>query len=126
MNDRTKVVLLVGHCAPDAWALASAVKSVLTNVDVRLIEDDESLRDSIADADLLLVNRVLEGGFDREAGIELIRELAAQSAGPSTMLISNYADAQADALAAGARPGFGKRQMYDPAARDRILQAVGA
>ena len=42
------------------------------------------------------------------------------------MLVSNFEDAQAEAEAAGALPGFGKTQMYDPRTRERILGAVGA
>jgi hypothetical protein len=126
MTDQSKIILLVGHCGPDAWALASAVKSALAGAEVRMVTDDESLLASIDAADLLLVNRVLDGDFASDAGIDLIREFASRPTAPPVMLISNFPEAQADALAAGAKPGFGKRQIYDPATRDRILEAVGA
>jgi hypothetical protein len=63
---------------------------------------------------------------------------AATRAGPIPVLISNYPEAQAAAIAAGARPGFGKQSLYaeetkvaiksafDAAStqRDRVMQAT--
>lgn len=125
MNEKP-IVLLVGHCGPDAWALKSAVQSALPDADVRQVDDESSLTDMLGAASLLLVNRVLDGVFTAEGGIELIRSLAGTGDPPKMMLVSNYEDAQADAQAAGAHPGFGKTQLYDPATRDRLVQAIGA
>lgn len=61
--------------------------------------------------DLVLVNRILDA--DGDEGIELVRRLRAGVDGPPVMLVSNLADAQAAAVAAGAVPGFGKAQLAD-------------
>jgi hypothetical protein len=61
--------------------------------------------------DLVLVNRVFDANGD--SGLKLIKQLKGDSNLKVTpvMLISNYPDAQADAQAAGALPGFGKEQI---------------
>jgi hypothetical protein len=40
------------------------------------------------------------------------------------MLVSNYGDAQADAVAIGALRGFGKVELRDPATRDRLAEVL--
>ena len=40
------------------------------------------------------------------------------------MLVSNYADAQKQAVAAGARPGFGKAELNSSKAVDAIAAAL--
>ena len=82
----------------------------------------------IADANtLLLVNRVLDGRFDvGGSGIALIESIARQDDASPTMLVSNYEDAQQQAEAAGAFPGFGKSQIADQAVRDRVADAINA
>ena len=40
------------------------------------------------------------------------------------MLISNLADAQAEAVAAGAQTGFGKSQLRDQATEQLLRQAM--
>jgi CheY-like chemotaxis protein len=72
---------------------------------------------------VLLVNRVLDGDFHASGGVDLIRQLAQQPDPPTLLLISDYADAQEQAQAAGARPGFGKSQVGQPQAADRLRQA---
>jgi len=61
--------------------------------------------------DLVLVNRVLDA--DGTSGVELIRAIKAEPelAGVPVMLVSNYEDAQVEAKAAGALPGFGKTDL---------------
>jgi hypothetical protein len=78
-------------------------------------------------ADLLLVNRALDGDFAEPDGIALIRRLAASREGPAPalMLISNYPEAQAQAVAAGAVAGFGKKELNTPRAAGCLRAAVG-
>lgn len=123
-SDRAMVVL-VGHCGPDAWALKSAVRSALGTVEFRDIGEHKMLAEAMEGAHLVLINRVLGGGFHVESGIELIRSLAQSRGAPPMMLVSNFEDAQAEAEAAGALPGFGKTQLYDARTRERIEAAVG-
>ena len=60
---------------------------------------------------LVLVNRVFDA--DGDSGVDFIRKLKADAALAATpvMLVSNYADAQKEAVAAGAEPGFGKSSL---------------
>ena len=58
--------------------------------------------------DLVLVNRV--GDADGASGLDLIRSLRAETTVP-VMLVSNYPDAQAQAVSLGALRGFGKADL---------------
>lgn len=118
------VIVLVGHCGPDSYALRSAVGRAVPGAQIVAADDGDTLAQHLPKADLLLVNRLLEGGaFETHSGIELIAGLTATSA-IRCMLISNLADAQAEAEAAGALPGFGKAEMYSDEARERIRTAL--
>lgn len=127
MAERTKKIVLVGHCGPDASMLRSAVRGAVGDVLFESANDDASLSRAVEGADLALVNRVLEGSFSAADGIELIGQLAARRTGgtPSLMLVSNFEDAQARAVQAGAAPGFGKLAMYNDAAKERLRRALG-
>lgn len=121
-------VALVGHCGPDAYALRAAVRRIFPKGVVEMIDDGASLEAEIPLADVLLVNRVLDGDFESDSGIDLIRRLAARPPGerPSLLLVSNFPEAQAEARLAGAEPGFGKKQMYSAEMRKNMEAAVAA
>jgi DNA-binding NtrC family response regulator len=55
--------------------------------------------------DLVLVNRVFDAGGE---GLKFIEALKKSGNGVPVMLVSDYADAQAAAVAQGAVMGFGK------------------
>jgi CheY-like chemotaxis protein len=76
--------------------------------------------------DLVLVNRVFDANGD--SGLKFIKLLKATPATKDipVMLISNYADAQADAEAAGALPGFGKKQIGQPQLIDHCKRFLGS
>jgi hypothetical protein len=121
---KMRTIILVGHCGPDVHLLKSAVSRAVPGARIIAANDAESLaRAELADA-LLLVNRVLDGGFADDRGIELIRDIHQRPGAPKTMLISNYKDAQADAVAAGALPGFGKTQLHDLITTQRLREAA--
>ena len=124
MND-APTVLLVGHCIPDNFLLKRAVVKALPDASIAKINSTKKLDEALPDADLLLVNRVLDGRFDTRSGIELIETLAAADDPPVAILISNHADAQTQAVAAGARPGFGKSDLYAGATAEILRDAVG-
>lgn len=115
-------VLLVGHCVPDAYALKSAVRRALGEPEIFAVDSDAELARRLAGANLLLVNRVLDGNFPDDTGIELVGRLAAS--GVPAMLISNFPEAQSAAVAAGARPGFGKKDMNSERAAALLREAV--
>lgn len=105
-------VLLVGHCGPDASYLRMAVTSAIRGAKVIFASDDRELQAALHDGvDLVLFNRELDGIFTHYTGVDQIRALKKTHPQIKTMLVSNYPDAQADAVAVGALPGFGKRQL---------------
>lgn len=120
-------VLLVGHCVPDAYMLRNAVERFVPGAVVTNVNQQADLERELPDADLLLVNRMLDGYFHHSLGQVLIRSLAPNASFAGSMiLISNLDDAQADAQAAGAMPGFGKANLYEDTTRDRLLSALDA
>lgn len=118
-------VALVGHCGFDSGSLSRFAKDFAPEAEVVRVNDQKSL-DKIADAEtLLLVNRVLDGRFNAGgSGIALIKAIAGEADAGPTMLVSNYEDAQEEAVAAGALPGFGKSQVGDPTTKQRIVEAL--
>ena len=123
MTDRQRI-LLVGHCGPDSYMLRSAVSGVAPGAAVDFIHDAAALDKALPTASLLLVNRVLDGDFAGGSGIELIRSLTADGSKVPMMLVSNFPQAQAEAEAAGALPGFGKSAAYADETRRRIAYAL--
>lgn len=120
----TPLVLLVGHCMPDSFGLSRTVKSAIPGAKVERVNSDKALKNQLNDASLLLVNRALDGRFHSDDGVALIRRLREEGIAASIMLISNYPEAQAAAVEVGALPGFGKRQLHDPATTERLRTAV--
>ncbi len=70
---------------------------------------------------LVLINRTLDGPMD---GLSLLAALRRQTNPPPAMLISNYVDAQTSARQMGALPGFGRAQIEESIAVQRIAQAL--
>ena len=94
-------IILVGHCGPDSYALRSAVSRAVPGAVVTFANDEAELQAALPTADLLLVNRLLEGGYAHTTGADLIRAVAASESTkkPATMLVSNFPEAQAEAAA---------------------------
>ncbi len=118
-----KSILLVGHCASDRRRFQDWLT---TNLPVDVISSD-SIAETIEvvaerNVTLLLINRVLD--VTDERGLELIRHLAATKAAPTCMLISNFDDAQQQAIAAGAAPGFGKVQLGTDVALELVRNCL--
>jgi DNA-binding NarL/FixJ family response regulator len=120
-----KKVVLVGHCGPDSSYLRMTVQRALQDVVVTMADDDGDLQKLIgAGVDLLLVNRTLDYGFAHEGGAELIKHLRTGHPDLRAMLVSNYPEAQAEAIAAGALPGFGKRELGSPRIGQLLREAI--
>jgi DNA-binding NarL/FixJ family response regulator len=122
-------VALIGHCGPDSSYLRLAVLSAAPGAAVLTVEDEQSLQKALsAGVDLLLVNRVLDYGFAEEEGVSLIRRLRAEHPAMKMILVSNYPEAQAAAIAAGATAAFGKRDIKSPGVaqilRDNLAPAA--
>jgi hypothetical protein len=120
-----KKVALVGHCGPDSSYLRIAVSRAERDIQVLSVDDDSDLKRVLTDGvDLLLLNRTLDFGFDEDEGVALIRRLRAAYPGVKTMLVSNYPEAQAAAVAEGALPGFGKRDIGSPRVAELLREAL--
>ncbi len=119
-----KKVLLIGHCGPDASYLRIAVRSAFGDATISSAGDRAALDRAIqAGVDLILFNRELDYGFEPATGVDMIRLLKQQHPDLKMMLITNYPEVQAAAIAAGAKPGFGKRDIGSPHARE-LLRGV--
>lgn len=120
-------IVLVGHCGPDSWMLKSVAERAVPGSTVQSAHTRSAAEQSALEADLLLVNRVLDGEFDDSSGIDLIRALRdLPGRRASLMLVSNYDDAQAAANLVGAMPGFGKSTAGKPETAERLRAAVRA
>ncbi|MEM9066072.1 MAG: hypothetical protein AAGB51_11345 [Planctomycetota bacterium] len=124
MSETAKHVALVGHCGPDSFALRDAIGSAVPGAEIRMVNDEASLRVALPEVGLLLVNRLLDGSFPTQSGIELIRTMIASGTAPPAILVSNFPDAQQEAEEAGALPGFGKRDLYTAETGQRIRAAL--
>jgi CheY-like chemotaxis protein len=123
MSESRRVVL-VGHCGPDARLIGAAVRRVAPNAVITSTDDEGTLNDSTSGDAILMINRVLDGDFADEGGIDLIKRLKQKPNPPLLMLISNHADAQEQAMAAGAIRGFGKSHLYNEETAAIIRDAV--
>jgi len=122
-----KRVVLVGHCGPDSSYLRMAVAAADKSLQVVTADDSEHLQKLLeTGVDLLLLNRELSWGFAQSEGVELIRHLRTTHPQIKTMLVSNYPEAQAEALQAGAYAGFGKREIGSSRVGQVIRDALAA
>lgn len=130
MNDTTTPagpvthVVLVGHCGLDSPVLGSWAKQLLPDTEIARVNRQAELGDYLNGRSLLLINRVLDGRFDHPTSLKMIETFAAQDDPPRMMLVSNYPDAQAEAVAAGAQPGVGKSELNTAEAGQRLLDAA--
>ncbi len=120
-------VLSVGQCGPDHGSIARTFQRHFGMEVVAAATADAALeqirQQSFA---LVLVNRIFDqDGFE---GLELIRQLKGSTAVSQVpiMLVSNHEDAQAEAVAAGALPGFGKASLGQPGMIERVAAALKA
>ena len=74
---------------------------------------------------LVLVNRVFD--LDGASGLELIRQVKNDETLNKVpiMLVSNYDDAQSEAVKAGALPGFGKGALHQPETAEKLKAVLG-
>ena len=123
----SKKVVLVGHCGPDSSFLRMAVSSADRGITVSMADDTQELKAALeAGVDLVLLNRELGWGFQQSLGVDVIKLLGRSYPQTKFMLVSNFPDAQAAAVAAGAVPGFGKREIGQPRVAQLIRDALAA
>lgn len=120
-------VLDVGQCEVDHSSIRSVIEAnFAVDVDRARSVDDalEAMRRQRYD--LVLVNRIIFA--DGCEGMELIRQARQDPALADVpmMLVSNYVEAQAEAVAAGAQPGFGKAGLHQKATVERLAEFLPA
>ena len=116
-------MLDVGQCGADHSSIQMRIAAHFDAVVDRARSVEDALRAMRQRRyDLVLVNRVIfaDGGD----GLELIRQVRQDPALADVpmMLVSNYPEAQAEAVAAGARPGFGKAGLHQKATTERLAE----
>ena len=122
------IVLSVGQCGFDDSRIGEAVRKELGAGMDRAASAEEAKRMmGEKKYDLVLVNRVFDWGGD--SGVKFIgakKQAGDATPPPPMMLVSNYEEAQAEAVAAGAMAGFGKGALGSAEAGERLRKAVGA
>ena len=117
-------VVLVGHCNFDGPRLQEQIQSMPEGIEVLRVNDSSGLEAACERGDcLLLVNRE-PVGFEQE-GVEIVRDVCKRYPGHHVMLVSDFPDAQEQAVAAGAMPGFGKRDMGSPKLAEAVRRGLG-
>jgi CheY-like chemotaxis protein len=108
-------VVSLGQCGVDHGSISRLLRGSL-QANVVAADTFDEAREAIVrgDVTLVLVNRVLDR--TGESGLDFIRGLKADPAlaAVPVMLVSNYADAQRQAVELGALPGFGKDALGRP------------
>jgi len=116
-------VLDVGQCNFDHRSISEHLSGRFGAVVDRAHGLDEAKK-ALAHAKyaLVLVNRQLDA--DGSPGVDVVKAIKSDSdpalASVPVMLVSNFADAQEAARAAGAEPGFGKAQLDSPETAARL------
>jgi CheY-like chemotaxis protein len=110
-----KRVLSIGQCFADHGSISRTLQRHFGAEVIGVDEPNEALdrlrRESF---DLVLINRRLDA--DGSSGVAVVEQIKAdERLRPlPVMLVSNYDDAQDEAIAAGALPGFGKAALGQP------------
>jgi two-component system chemotaxis response regulator CheY len=119
----SQTILLVGHCGVDGPRLQTELSTNLPDVQVTRVNSTGDLNRCCDEGpDLLLVNRE-PVGFD-EDGLDIVRKVRQAHPECKVMLVSDYPEAQQEAVTAGALPGFGKSQMGSRKLTETVKQAL--
>jgi CheY-like chemotaxis protein len=116
-------VLDVGNCVPDHAAIRGMLEKMFRADVVQADGPDDALSALRNEPfDLVLVNRKLDQ--DYSDGLEVIKRIKADARLKSVpcMLVTNYADQQQLAVAAGAEYGFGKKELYADETQSRLAR----
>jgi len=122
----SKKIVLVGHCGADTAYLKMAVKQAEPAATITTVDSDVELKNALVDgADLVLINRLVDWGFESNEGVEIVRHFAKAFPKAKMMLVSNHESAHAAAVQAGGLHGFGKREIGSPKVKQVIQRALG-
>jgi len=121
-----KRVLSVGQCFADHSGITRVLRGSFGAVVVAADSTQDAL-DKLREGTfaLVLVNRLLDA--DGSSGMNVIRAIKAEESLRSVpvMLVSNYEEAQAQAVQAGAVSGFGKAALGQPHMLARVKPYLG-
>jgi response regulator RpfG family c-di-GMP phosphodiesterase len=112
---QTRRILSIGQCAADHYRITRTFQDHFAAEVLGADNETESAQIlKQQDIDLILVNRVLDA--TGSSGLDVIMSLKKDSEGLviPMMLVSNYEDAQEDAVKLGAIKGFGKAALGQP------------
>lgn len=121
-----KRLLDVGNCAFDHGSISSLVEHNFPVEIDRAHGLDDALTALRQQAyDLVLVNRKMDQ--DGSDGLEIIRQIKQdpQLTTVPVMLLSNFAEYQQEAIAAGAESGFGKRDLASNETLEKLKKFLG-
>ena len=105
-----KRALDIGNCGPDHGAIANMIRTNFgAEADHANAADDAWPLLEKNDYDLVMVNRHLD--LDGSSGMHVIGQVQEKYANLPMMLITNFAEHQDAAVAAGAVRGFGKNTI---------------
>ena len=114
-------VLSVGQCEPDSAALAQFLgRHFRVAIDRAALPDEALGKLRKEHYDLVLVNRKLDA--DYTDGTNILKAIKQDEALAKTpvMIVSNYPEAQQEAVAMGAEYGFGKLEYSKSEVVDRL------
>jgi len=119
-------VLSVGQCGPDHAAISRLLRNQF-KAEVVTADSAAEAFDLLRQGPfaLVLVNRKLD--LDYTDGLAIIEQMKADPALSATpaMLVTNYPEHQATAIAAGAEPGFGKQELARPETAAKLAKFLG-
>jgi DNA-binding NarL/FixJ family response regulator len=118
----SKRILDVGQCNIDGPRIGRFLREMNCTVDRAHSKDQALALTAASRYDLVLVNRVLNN--DRSPGIDVIAALYAAHPSLRMMLVSDYPDAQEEAMQRGAIQGFGKASLESPETEKLICAAL--
>src|SRR5260370_11973105 len=118
-------ILSIGQCGADYSRFTRAFREHF-NAEVVSADDEAEASQLLQEGpfDLILVNRVLDSSGS--SGVEIIKHLKANPGAQSipAMLVSNYDDAQEEAVKCGALKGFVKIALAQPALIRRVRKLL--
>jgi CheY-like chemotaxis protein len=121
-----KRVLSIGQCQADHSRISRLLHTQFSADVVAADTAEQALkhlqRERFA---LVLVNRVFDA--DSHSGLDFIRALRQRADIPEmpVMLVSNFPEAQEEAAAAGAVPGFGKDHLHELETIEKLRRYLG-
>jgi two-component system, chemotaxis family, chemotaxis protein CheY len=116
-------VLSVGQCSFDHRTISHVLRERLGAV-VQPVDTAEEAGEELERRgySLVLINRKLD--LDGSSGLTVLRELHRKHPDTPMMLVSNYEDAQQEAVRLGARPGFGKASLHEESTIELIRSTL--